>query len=529
MSFKVQLNCSFEGKFSLVGQQPIGWKNDCYKSKIQVNGVDGNGVALFWSPSSEGKIATPPQLPLYRRVQYSSQQPDAQKFIYHFNDKEASSVSISGGKGASLALLTSIAQMKDFVVNDGQSPLKLPEFTVPNGFVLSVSAMDAMLRINQSLDRNIQELVEICATGKEIKEKCAQIKEQIESLHLSDEIRGALEAALKQVNSSNSSDIRIAVRSSSVCEDGEDVSAAGQNDTFLGLRSVDDILTAVKRCWASLYSPLSVQYRKQNIQPIRTGMAVVVQTMLAADCAGVLFSQHPITGDRKQCLISANYGLGESVVSGEVDPDNFVIQRSHRDDTLTIVERVCGQKGHKIQMTEDNNVEKVAVDGAEFCVSDQMVLKLTEIGVMLEKLYGNGRDIEWGLKGDCIYLLQSRPITSLNQFSDWEFTHEFDTPIMSEEDLCTTATVQEVMPGTIGPLTNHYILGSMEKTIIKQMGEMGVGNVSRFNKMMIQSRYHVFMDVFSVREDEINLEMEGEKINCLQLNSRSTSWTLNRK
>lgn len=366
-----------------------------------MNGEKGNAIGLFSTTTKDDKN-TIPVIPLYKSVQYCEAKPKKDKFIYQFADAEASSVLICGGKGASLALLTSIANMTEIIdrstegQKDIKAPSQLPKFTVPNGFVLSVSAMDVIVDQNPDIDSSIEKLVAICAEGGDFQDQCEVVKLKIEAVQLTDEIVKAVKEALLQI--SDKEGVRIAVRSSSVCEDGEDVSAAGQNETFLGLRSVEDILMAIKRCWASLYSHQSVHYRKQNIQPIRTGMAVVLQTMLAAESAGVLFSQHPITGDRKQCLISANYGLGESVVSGEVDPDNFVVQRSHYDDQLKIMERVCGKKGYKIQMTEDNDVEKVQVEGEEFCLRDDVVLKLAEIGIVLEKLYGNGRDIEWGLK-----------------------------------------------------------------------------------------------------------------------------------
>lgn len=431
---------------------------------------------------------------MYRRVAYCDVLPKADKFTYPFEDQEAGSVLISGGKGASLALLTSISQMKS-ILEDNSASLSPPEFSVPRGFVLSVSAMDAMVSKDSKLNSRLDQLVKICAEGGDFKNQCEVIKKTIEELELSSEVSAAIQTALQEVIGSDEA-TRIAVRSSSVCEDGEDVSAAGQNDTFLGLRTIEDILVAVKRCWASLYSFQSVHYRKQNIQPIRTGMAVVIQTMLAADCAGVLFSQHPISGDRKKCLVSANYGLGESVVSGEVDPDNYVVQRNYSDNQLMVLQKARGKKGYKIQMSQDDSVEKVQVEGDDFCLTNDIVLKLAEIGIVLEKIYGNGRDIEWGLKDNRIYLLQSRPITSLNQFTDWELIHEFDTAIMSEEDLCTTCTVQEVMPGALCALTRHYQMTSMEEGI-SQVANF-VSNPDLYNRFITVARHHVFMDIYKV-------------------------------
>lgn len=482
------------GKLPLSEGNPVKWQSDCYALAITVNGEDGNGIAVLGYPQNKDKenVALTPQ---YKRVSYSSAKPQHNKFIYHFTDEDASSVAISGGKGASLALLTSISQMENvydtFTLNS-----KVLKFTVPRGFVLSVSAMDLTVSKSFELNHSIEKLAKLCSDGVDFSSQCEVVQRCIEKIPVSEAIVTDVISALKVINQNE--DARIAVRSSSVCEDGEDVSAAGQNETFLGLRSNEDVINAIRKCWASLYAYQSVHYRKQNIQPIRTGMAVVVQTMLAADCAGVLFSQNPINGAAKECLISANYGLGETVVSGEVDPDNYFVKRSYKDEKLTIVDRVCGKKGYKIQMSADNSVEKVEVDGNQFCLSDNVVLRLSEIAVILEKLYGNGRDIEWGLKGDQIYLLQSRPITSLNQFTDWELMHEFDSPFMSDEDLSTTGNVQEVIPGAICMLSKDILVECLEKGLRQQFETEKTNDVC-YDTFFPTVRHHVLLDVLKVR------------------------------
>lgn len=419
--FTVVVHLKSSSKVPLFGGRPLEWNSDNYSLELMVNGEEGKGIAMLWYPSDGTETPLIPHIPQYRRVHNSSANAKANKFVYHFTEEEASSVQISGGKGASLALLTAISRMTNIVdrnyANDqlfkdnrhqhlspirkqSISQLSSPDFTVPTGFVLSVSAMDSMVDNSPELNASIETLVKFCEEGLEFEEQCEVVRKFVENLKLSEAIKCDVLKALKLISDTIGDDVRIAVRSSSVCEDGEDVSAAGQNETFLGLKTEEDVLKAILKCWASMYSYQSVQYRKQNIQMIRTGMAVVVQIMLDADCAGVLFSQHPITGHAKQCLISANYGLGESVVSGEVDPDNYVVQRSYNDDKFTVVEKVCGKKGFKIQMSSslENTVEKIKVDGDDFCLSDEVVVRLSEIGVVLEKLYGNGRDIEWGLK-----------------------------------------------------------------------------------------------------------------------------------
>lgn len=131
-------------------------------------------------------------------------------------------------------------------------------------------------------------------------------------------------------------------------------------------------------------------------------MAVVVQTMVASECAGVLFTRHPTTGDPKKIVITANYGLGESVVSGSIDPDVFTIQRNYNDDKLNIITSKIGSKSHSINMTDDDseNVATVEInqrDKSVPCLKTDIILKLSEIGVALEKMYCSPRDIEWAI------------------------------------------------------------------------------------------------------------------------------------
>lgn len=142
---------------------------------------------------------------------------------------------------------------------------------------------------------------------------------EFQSISLETEIVEAVTKSFEQIIlSSQTKDLRFAVRSSATGEDSDDASSAGQNETFLGLRNLHEVLDGIKKCWASLFTYQSVEYRRQHIQPIDAQMAVVVQLMVPSDCAGVLFTRHPASGDPSKILITANYGLGETVVSGAV-------------------------------------------------------------------------------------------------------------------------------------------------------------------------------------------------------------------
>ncbi|GAB6856702.1 PEP/pyruvate-binding domain-containing protein [Microbacterium xylanilyticum] len=184
----------------------------------------------------------------------------------------------------------------------------------------------------------------------------------------------------------------VAVRSSATAEDLPGASFAGQQDTYLGITGIDDVLDAVRRCWASLWTDRAVAYRAaHDIDGACVTLAVVVQTMIDAEAAGVLFTADPVTGRLRQAVLDAARGLGESVVSGSVDPDHFVI------DTATgrILDRRRGS-------------------GVVVSVTDAQVVALASLGDRVERGFGAPQDIEWAIDGDGkLWLTQSRPITTL--------------------------------------------------------------------------------------------------------------------
>lgn len=160
----------------------------------------------------------------------------------------------------------------------------------------------------QAFKRKPGSLIDTCKQAVELFKGTVIEPETVQAiLHIFD----VLQENYRNVSHSNKVGFRLAVRSSAIGEDSSETSSAGQNDTFLGCSSTDEVLDAVKSCWASLYSHQSVVYRHQNSQPIRTQMAVVIQTMVPSDSAGVLFTHYPLNKNPYKILITANYGLGE--------------------------------------------------------------------------------------------------------------------------------------------------------------------------------------------------------------------------
>jgi phosphohistidine swiveling domain-containing protein len=209
------------------------------------------------------------------------------------------------------------------------------------------------------------------------------------------------------------SDVPVAVRSSATAEDLPWASFAGQQDTFLNVVGADAVLDAVRRCWASLWTDRAISYRvTQGIDHGDVQLAVVVQRMVDAQVAGVLFTADPVMGRRTRTVIDASPGLGEAVVSGAVNPDHIVVEGEH-----TIVEHRLGDKALEIRPLPGGGTEQVVMaGGAERpSLGEEQIATLVALGRRVEAHFGAPQDIEWALDADgTAWLTQSRPITTLH-------------------------------------------------------------------------------------------------------------------
>lgn len=211
--------------------------------------------------------------------------------------------------------------------------------------------------------------------------------------------------------------VPVAVRSSATAEDLPGASFAGQQETFLWIRGVDDLLIHVRKCFSSLFTPRAIAYRiRMGFDHDQVGISVGVQKMANSFTAGVMFTLNPVNGDRSQIVIDSNFGFGESVVSGEVTPDHFVVDKV----SLDIVERTISKK--EVYYTVD------PVEQKSVCFSlpmerqkgqstiDEDIVELARMGKVIEKHYGRPQDIEWAVDKDMpaagsVFILQSRPET----------------------------------------------------------------------------------------------------------------------
>ncbi|XP_048489521.1 uncharacterized phosphotransferase YvkC [Plutella xylostella] len=404
-----------------------------------------------------------------------------------FDTDPAKCPDLVGGKGASLALLAK--KQRDL------------GYKVPPGYCITTLALDKQLKENPQLTKSISEIE---ASNEDyieevFKEKCNKASALIASTALVTEVKSEVLSHLKELRSKAIQEnlgpaLRFAVRSSAVGEDGEALSAAGQNDTILGCVTDDDVVGAVQRCWASMFAFTSAHYRRQNGQPCLCGGGVVVQALVTPTAAGVLFTRHPAAGDPARLLITANYGLGESVVSGAVEPDSITVARSERGE-VSIAGIELGSKTHRVAAqgsgvtTEDvpENERNVA------CITDEQILQLAKMGVTQEELWGAPRDIEWAVTKDAIYLLQARPITSLERWSDEELLHEMDDPVMSDDALLSFANIGEVLPKPVSPLNIDLVMRPLQET----MTEVVEKPPSVYKRYTIMTHYRGCMDLFN--------------------------------
>jgi len=284
---------------------------------------------------------------------------------------------------------------------------------VPPGFVVATGAferfLDALEREApvraqvEALDADDLSAITACSRALRRRVEEAQLPREV-----LDEISRAHDALC-----AGEAPPAVAVRSSATTEDATDASFAGLQDTYLWVRNAAQMLARVRSCWASLYSVESISYRRRRGFPEQgVAMAVVVQTMVDARTAGVMFTRSPTTGDRSVITIEGAWGLGSAVVGGEVTPDRWVLGKVTGEITV----REISDKAIRHAPVAAGGIETVPV-GEELrrtaCLSDAELQSLRAIGRDVERHYGRPQDIEWAVDrhGGNILLLQSRPET----------------------------------------------------------------------------------------------------------------------
>ena len=292
-----------------------------------------------------------------------------------------------GAAGVDSAALGGKAASLDRLVRFG--------FRVPPGFCLTTGAFAAHLSSVSGIDALFRALPDEAARSALV----ATVADSPAPLA----VCAALAAALAKLPPGSA----LAVRSSAIGEDGAVASFAGLHETELGLRA-DEVEAAVRRCWASLWSAPAVAYRVRRGVPLDdASMAVVVQALVPADAAAVVFTRHPVTGRDDQLLVTTIRGLGEPMVAGTATPDTIVIDRA----TRRTLEFIAGDPGERL-VARDGGVETIVDEAAEPALSDAALAELVDLALRAEGAFGAPVDIEAAHAGGEWYLLQARPITT---------------------------------------------------------------------------------------------------------------------
>lgn len=391
---------------------------------------------------------------------------------------------LTGGKGSSLALLHSIST-------------QMNTFTVPCGFVVTTESYRRFASGErfQELIKKIEESRRRADSQADLKEACNSVVAEIEKMDVPMEIAEEISQRVSKFNA----DTKFAVRSSALGEDSEDMSAAGQMTTLLGLRGKGNAITGVVKCWASQFSFTNVNYKRQYGQPLNVPMAVVVQELVDANAAGVMFTCDPLTGSPAQITVTANYGLGESVVSASAEPDTFVLRRAGLSKPAV----TSTQLGHKSVYTTSSDSGGVVTTpvseekARSACISKEDVETLAYIGTQIEKTYTTPQDIEWAISNGRFFMLQCRPVTTFFRESDCEMIHEFDNGLKCEKEVLCKANMAEVLPGATSPLSYSLIRVGIDtycRDLCLRLVQSGEPDPTQYHSLwMPLQRYNYFM------------------------------------
>jgi pyruvate,water dikinase len=316
---------------------------------------------------------------------------DIEVYVVPFNRIRMSDISQVGGKNASLGELTSAG------------------IPVPPGFALSVAFYRRFIESNGLREYINQQLATLDTTDVEALQRVGRnIRTRIMSSEFPTELGQVVEDGYAAL--CNGSKAAVAVRSSATAEDLADASFAGQQDTFLNVVGADKVSDCTKRCIASLFTDRAISYRvKKGFDHMQVGLSIGIQRMVNSDCAGVMFTIDPDSGNENVMVVDSSWGLGEAVVGGKVVPDKFFVSKTNG----RIVGRRLGLK--EVYVTYDKNGTKSASTPAEerikFSLTERQIEELIELGKKIEKHYGKPMDIEWAIETGRVYILQARPET----------------------------------------------------------------------------------------------------------------------
>jgi pyruvate,water dikinase len=320
---------------------------------------------------------------------------EAKKAIVWFNEVGKNDVASVGGKGANLGELTNA---------------KIP---VPPGFIVTADAYYAFLE-KANITRIIRQHLKMLDPhdSHQLQQTAEEIQQMILRAAIPVELVKEIKEAYRKLGSG-----LVAVRSSATAEDLPDASFAGQQSTFLNVQGDAQVVEAVRGCWASLFNARAIFYRaEQKFDDFQVGIAVPIQRMVQSQSSGVMFTVEPVTSDRNKIVIEAVYGLGEAIVSGEVTPDQFIVDKNNlrilskkiNRQEWQFIKNPTGEEGHfNIKAAIPTELQTAPK------ISDEDVIRLAKISQNIEKHYQFPQDIEWAKENGQFFITQSRPVTTI--------------------------------------------------------------------------------------------------------------------
>ena len=375
-----------------------------------------------------------------------------QASLLWFSEVDSGDLALAGGKGANLGEMTRRGA------------------PVPPGFVVSVVSYLKFLTDN-GLDARLSEIlggVDVYHSSNLV-EVATQAQQAILSAPMPAELAAEIEEAYRELGEGP-----VAVRSSATAEDLPDASFAGQQRTYLNVEGIEQVLETVKGCWASLFEARAIFYRaEQNFNQLGVGIAVPVQRMVQSEISGVMFTAEPNRSDRSKVLIEAVYGLGESVVSGAVTPDSYLIQK----DGMEILEKRLVPQSRMLTRNPDavgaddlNHEVDVPVEMSRtYKLTDSLIAEIAQHGLNLEEAYNHPQDIEWAIEGNSFYITQTRPITTLGSVGETEGL---------EVDESVYPLLLQGTPASPGSATGTVVvLPKIDETSLNQLERVKEGDV----------------------------------------------------
>ena len=362
-----------------------------------------------------------------------------ESYVAFLKDIDLADLPQVGGKAANLGHLTGAG------------------YRVPDGFCVKADAFDFHMRENGLRERMREILGSLDFDDLDsVEEGMAMVRELFESYEVPGPVERQLCEAYRHLVAGDSEGTLVAVRSSVGTRDLSATSFPGHMDTYHNVLGEDEVVRLVRKCWASAFSyRAAVNRHARGIEHFDVFVAPLVQLMVPADSAGVIFTANPMNNRTDQVVINACFGLGEGVVSGEVNADHYVLDRG----SLEIITREIGDKKVKFVLDEaaGSGICRVPLEPPECtsaCLPEEQVRELAGEAVRVENSYGCPQDVEWAYHDGKLYLLQSRAITALGESADaGEWVSEFDTRVDPRYPYYTLSNISEVLCGVLTPLT----------------------------------------------------------------------------